>query len=531
MGEKNNALFNLGGLANLDFDFGPGKISEKESAMMKIISDQQAALEEIKGSSFYLAIVLLNGEKRIKTPETDKLKPVYVDTVLISTQNGTLTETPNYFKLKPGDVVKCVMTKGDQVGIVDVYTGTDLPFTTSAVKKVEGCLAYIEGGDPQHPGSNTVYCGSVVVKAGDTVKILFGRVVVGIVPESKEMSYSFSEATGVDWDDIAGLEEAKKQIIEALEYPITYKDFYAAYGKKRSKGLLFYGPPGNGKTMLGKAAATSIAKLYKGEPGFIYIKGPELLNSYVGATEGKIRKLFSEARSFYIRTGNPAIIFIDEADAILPRRGSGRSSDVEKTIVPQFLAEMDGLDESGAVVILATNRPESLDEAVLREGRVDKKIRIPRPDKVVASAILKICLKKTKLAEPLEEMVNKAVEKMFSPDFRLYEVSFLNGTKGVADYCYFNLLSGATVASLGQDAIFTAMMRDINSGGKNMTGIGYMDLEQAILESFGRYKQLDYTVQILQEYVEKGIQVLDCQKVGDIIKPSLPPTKAEVAKN
>ena len=319
----------------------PEAFSERENKMLTIIEEQQKVLNQVTASSHYLAVVLFKSTRIVGEPDAkEPQKKVVENTVVVSTQNGTLVECldTGVLKLEPGFIIKIVMTKGDQVGIMELYEGAELPVTTGVVKLVTGPVAYIEGTDQQHTGYS-VYCGKTTVKENDTVKILFGRLIVGLMDEDKSLSYSFTEKTGVSWDDIAGLENVKKQIIEDIEYPIKYASYYKAYNKKRSKGFLLYGPPGNGKTMIGKAIATSIGTIYKGEAGFIYIKGPELLNSLVGATEGRIRKLFAEAYKFYQRTGYPPILFIDEADAILPRRGSGKSSDVEKTIVPQFLAD------------------------------------------------------------------------------------------------------------------------------------------------------------------------------------------------
>src|SRR5208283_4208865 len=169
---------------------------------------------------------------------------------------------------------------------------------------------------------------------------------------------------------------------EAIELPFTHKDIFAHYNKKPPKGLLLYGPPGCGKTLVGKATTNSLANIFGAKAissGFIYVKGPEILNMYVGESGRRIREIFQRGRKHFDKYKFPAVIFIDEAEAVLSERGTSRSSDVDKTIVPMFLSEMDGLDENHAIVMLATNRPKMLDPAVVREGRVDRHIKVSRP--------------------------------------------------------------------------------------------------------------------------------------------------------
>lgn len=474
-----------------------------------LIQQQQEFIADVTAKTYFMAAIVGNGSRLVYREDGSQ---TVADTFLLCQQSGNIGEVlaphPSQLKLSVGDVVK-IVTAGDQAGIVEKNEDKSFPYTIGVVKRVSGDFVHLDGDDHKEP---TVFRVGHNVKAGDQVRVIFGRVIVG-VEESKEMSYALSKPTGVTWDDIAGLDEAKRQIQEALESPIRYKELYKAYGKKPAKGILLFGTPGNGKTMLGKAAATSIAELYKGEPGFISIKGPELLNSYVGVTEAKIRNLFAEAKKFKERTGNPAIIFIDEADAILPKRGSGRSSDVEKTIVPQFLSEMDGLEESAAIVILATNRPESIDEAVLREGRCDRKIKIPRPDAVAAKAIFKLNIGVAKIqGSTTDKLAELATEHMFAGDKKMYQVFLKEGT---VDVTYGMLLNGALVAGVAQDAIEIAMQRDIAKGCTKPSGITTADVELAVSRSFEKHEQMDYRKPILEDFASEGIQVDEIRKYNE----------------
>ena len=195
------------------------------------------------------------------------------------------------------------------------------------------------------------------------------------------------------------------------------------------------------------------------EGNFLYVPGTEILSMWVGASEEKIRDLFSQAKDNLLRTGQQTVIFIDEADAVLSRRGTGVSTDMEKTIVPTFLTEMDGLEKSAAIVILATNRPDTLDPAVVREGRIDKKIHIAPPTDVEAVDVLTIGLRKAPLADTLGVLTKAAVEEMKALQLRL---------------------SGAALINATQTARQLAARRDMEAGSKTPSGIIKEDLCEAI---------------------------------------------------
>ena len=201
------------------------------------------------------------------------------------------------------------------------------------------------------------------------------------------------EVPNIKWSDIGGLEDVKKQLIQAVEWPLKYSDLFVKSGAKPPKGILLYGPPGTGKTMLAKAVAN------ESEANFISIKGPELLSKWVGESESGVREVFRKARQ-----AAPTVVFFDEVDAVAPVRGSGQGdTNVTERVVSQLLTELDGLEELQRVVVLAaTNRPDIIDPALLRAGRFDRMLQVPAPDKKARLDILKIQSAKNPLSEDVK---------------------------------------------------------------------------------------------------------------------------------
>ena len=303
-----------------------------------------------------------------------------------------------------------------------------------------------------------------------------------LLPKSEVDRLVLERVPDTCYEEIGGLKEAIQIIRDAIEIPHLYPEYFREHRLKPPKGILLYGPPGCGKTLIAKAVANSLTRRIgevtgeQGESYFINVKGPELLNKYVGETEQAIRDLFARARNrATFRT--PVIIFFDEMDSLFRVRGSGISSDMESTIVPQFLAELDGLEVlENVVVIGATNRIDLIDPAVLRPGRLDRKVRIPRPDRDSAVEIFARYLTPDLPLDPAVEdyfgssseavkgMIERVVSEMYSlePENELIEVFFANGANKVLYLKDF--VSGAIIENVVRRAKFLAVKELIDKG-------------------------------------------------------------------
>ncbi len=316
------------------------------------------------------------------------------------------------------------------------------------------------------------------------------------IPKAEVEELILEEVPDISYKDIGGLAGQIEQIRDAIELPYLHADLFKEHQLKPPKGVLLYGPPGCGKTLIAKAVANSLAKQVaaktaqdaktdasakEGKSFFLNIKGPELLNKYVGETERHIRLVFQRARE-KASEGMPVIVFFDEMDSIFRTRGSGVSSDVENTIVPQLLSEIDGVEGlENVIVIGASNREDMIDPAILRPGRLDVKIKIERPDAEAAKDIFsKYVLKELPLhpddiAEhegspqaTVEAMILRTVERMYteSEENRFLEVTYANGDKEVLYFKDFN--SGAMIENIVARAKKMAIKEFLETGQKGM---------------------------------------------------------------
>ena len=329
------------------------------------------------------------------------------------------------------------------------------------------------------------------------------------LPKGEVEDLALEEVPDIDYEDIGGLTTQIESIKDAVELPYLYSDYYKEHHLAPPKGVLLYGPPGCGKTMIAKAVANNLAARISEKRGekvkgyFLSIKGPELLNKYVGETERKIREIFVKARE-KAAEDVPVVIFFDEMDALFRTRGSGISSDVETTIVPQLLAEIDGVEAvKNVIVIGASNRQDLIDPAILRPGRLDVKIKIERPDREAASDIfnkyltanLPIHESETRphggeIQPALDQMIAATIEEMYSlgEENRFLEVTYANGDKEVLYFKDFS--SGAMIESVVRRAKKLALKRYIQTSEKGIKG---EDLLNAVREEFKENEDLPNT--------------------------------------
>jgi proteasome-associated ATPase len=350
----------------------------------------------------------------------------------------------------------------------------------------------------------------IKLRAGDSL-LLDARAgyVYEKVPKSEVEELVLEEVPDIDYTSIGGLGSQIDAIRDAVELPYLHPDLFIEHQLRPPKGILLYGPPGCGKTLIAKAVAASLAKKVTartGEEGksyFLNIKGPELLNKYVGETERHIRLVFQRARE-KASEGTPVIVFFDEMDSLFRTRGSGVSSDVENTIVPQLLSEIDGVEGlENVIVIGASNREDMIDPAILRPGRLDVKIKIERPDAESARDIFskylvtELPLHEEDLAEFADDraacvagMIQRTVERMYteSEENRFLEVTYANGDKEVLYFKDFN--SGAMIQNIVDRAKKMAIKDFLEH---KQRGLRVSHLLQACIDEFKENEDLPNT--------------------------------------
>ena len=334
------------------------------------------------------------------------------------------------------------------------------------------------------------------------------------VPKSEVEDLVLEEVPDVEYSDIGGLTRQIEQIRDAVELPFLHAELFREFQLRPPKGVLLYGPPGCGKTLIAKAVANSLAKKVAAARGvehitsyFLNIKGPELLNKYVGETERTIRLIFQRARE-KASDGTPVIVFFDEMDSVFRTRGTGVSSDVETTIVPQLLSEIDGVEGlENVIVIGASNREDMIDPAILRPGRLDVKIKIERPDAEAATDIFakylvpELPIHPDDLAEfsgdraaTITAMIQHTVERMYTEtdENRFLEVTYANGDKEVLYFKDFN--SGAMIQNIVDRAKKSAIKERIEKQGAiGSGGLRVSNLLDAIVDEFAENEDLPNT--------------------------------------
>jgi proteasome-associated ATPase len=406
------------------------------------LEEQQELLKRLTASAYHLGVVVA----------------VFKDRVVVDTGNQLfeLNKVESSLDVKVGQPVDIHPTTG-QIVKTSEYVAFG---ATGKVTAIDGDLIQINTPYGLITTRDSMVGG---VNVGDKVVLnSTNHVIMHKLPETSQ--YIFKTQSVLNWDDIGAQDDAKKELISALETPFEHEALYKFFNKQRIKGCLLWGRPGNGKTLLGRAAAGSLARIHgkdATESGFIYIKGPEILDKYVGETEQRISEAFDFGIAHFKKHGYPAVLFLDEADAILVRRGMRTTSGMEQTIVPMFNARMDGIEDSGVFVILATNRADILDPAIVRPGRIDRKIHVAPPTKENAPSIFEIHMRNVPVAKGMskEQLIAATVDSLYSDKFPLYYIETKKNERLV--FGLGNLASGALIAGVVERASAIAIARVI----------------------------------------------------------------------
>lgn len=346
------------------------------------------------------------------------------------------------------------------------------------------------------------------LKTDDRVVVDVGfSTILKKLPKVDSDRYRLTSDPVVKWDEIGGLEDAKRQVREAIEFPFLHPDLFQHYGIKKERGVLLFGPPGCGKTLMVRAAATALAAIHGKEAvtsGFLYVKSPELLDKWIGNTESYIRQNFTLGRQHYYEHGYPAIHVYDEADALMPQRGTRRSSDIADTIVPMFLGEMDGVDDeqskANPIIFLLTNRADTLDPAATRPGRISRHIKIDRPDLNTGLSILTIHTAVLPFAQEEKKKITLAVaiNDLFSKNRLLYRIN--NEHEFILGDC----VNGAMIAGLVETAKMSALNRDIANGTRS--GVMVEDFREGVEKIYQQQRGLNHSYDIMDFADKLGLQ-------------------------
>jgi proteasome-associated ATPase len=468
------------------------RIEARELAQEQQLAEFEAAYEKLTSPANRIAVLLAKRDD---------------DTALLA-----LGETEYVAQIDPSLLKSSDLVIGARVMINEGYAVVGIlpPHSGGGIGKVADLLGEdrLKIGNDQ-PGSATriVWRGSdllgVVVKKGDEVRIEpTGKVAVELFGQQDARDYFLEEVPQTPWSNIGGQDEAIKMIRETIELPLLHPELFAKFEKKPIKGVLLYGPPGCGKTLIGKAIAYNLAKEYSERLGrevkecFLNISGPKILNMWLGESERMVREIFDTART-KAKEGNLVVIFIDEAESILRTRSSGRYMNISNTVVPQFCAEMDGvMGLENVIVVLTSNRPDYIDPAILRPERIDRKVKITRPDLNSAKSILSIYLNENLPIDPVlvkefdnepacarKELIESTMTYLFRKEkaTEFLKVSLRNGSN---ETLYFkDLLSGALLKSLVDRAKDTAIKRAIENP-KTEQGLSKEDMQAAIDAEF-----------------------------------------------
>ena len=499
----------------------PARVEDLENELSRM----RERLDRAMAQNDKLSAVLEEAREQLGVlrEEVEKLTspPNNFGTVLQVNDDGTLDIMTGSRKLRvaaqPNVEVKKLQV-GQEVLLNEAFNIIDIRHFEPAgdvlrVREVltDGRVVVFAHADEERVLQRSETMADVKLRPGDYVRI---DTKTGLILEKMERpeveELVLEEVPDITYEDVGGLADQIEQIRDTVELPYMYKDLFREYELDPPKGILLYGPPGCGKTLIAKAVANSLAKKVSERTGspdvrsyFLNIKGPELLNKWVGETERQIRLIFQRAKE-KSDEGVPVIVFFDEMDSLFRTRGTGISSDVESTIVPQLLSELDGVESlKNVVVIGASNREDLIDPAILRPGRLDVKIRINRPDTSAAREIFRIYISEETPLDPealdehkgdktkvISSYIEATVDAMYaeSDENRFLEVTYASGDREVL---YFkDFASGAMIENIVRRAKKDAIKRQI-AGGE--PGVRLSDLTAAIKQEFREQEDLPNT--------------------------------------
>jgi len=415
-------------------------------------------------------------------------------------EEGTL-QPGDQVALNEGFVAIAKLPKPEQGPIARITTRL-----TDGQWLITGQAANSETLASNHPDLETE-----TLKVGDEVILDPNqRVILARLPKRTSGVVIEDDLAQIDWSKVGGQSKVIEEVRKVIEYPILHKDILKTMEYQLPKGFLFYGPPGCGKTLIGRAILSDIIRQLKEkesnqdlEGRFIHVKGPEILNMWLGESERKVREIFKKARD-YKEKGQVPFIFIDEAESILGTRQAMRGNNISNTLVPMFCAEMDGIQSlREAVVILATNRPDLIDPAILRPGRIDRKIKVGRPNREDCNAILKVYLKPNlpREHENLDQMTQPFLDALFKKSSR-QEVLVLTLRTGKLKNLYWkDFISGAIIEGIVKRTKEKAIERAID--GKELKILS-KDLTECLKTEF-----TDGNLLPAESNLEDWLQLLD----------------------
>ncbi|CAN5784981.1 proteasome ATPase [soil metagenome] len=498
----------------------PLKIRKLESQLSEVRHEASRS----RTQSERMAALLAQAREQLVTlhQEIDKLSspPSGYGVFLISYEDGTADIFSGGRKLRVNvspSVELAGLVKGQEVRLNEAMNvvearGYEMHGEVALIKELisEDRAIVITHADDERVASLSAQLEGQVLHAGDSV-LLDPRsgYLMEKLPKAEVEELVLEEVPDIDYTAIGGLDEQIEALRDAVELPFLFSDLFNDYQLPPPKGVLLYGPPGCGKTLIAKAVANSLAKRTQEVTGredvrayFLNVKGPELLNKYVGETERQIRMIFQRAKE-KSEEGVPVIVFFDEMESLFRTRGSGISSDIETTIVPQLLSELDGVEQlKNVIVIGASNREDLIDPAILRPGRLDVKIKVERPDNESAKAIFsKYLISEVPISpgeierygdihQAIKAMIEMTVEEMYSvaDTNRFLEVTYANGDKEVLYFKDFS--SGAMIENIVRRAKKIAIKRLIANG---EGGIRTADLIESIHQEYHENEDLPNT--------------------------------------